>query len=220
MEASVAGKLTPHRPGIAERLWDAARIEFSERGYHGARVQGIARRAGCNVALLYRHWTSKKALYLDLLRSVWKGTSAEMLAQMQQGRGASAVVSAYLGAHMRDPVGAQIIIREVLDGSPFLGQLVATEPSLTGPLQQAAAAIDAAARGDGAPGEQVRPEVDGTVAALTIGGLAALVASAHQAARPFLSQPLSAEEWRRHVHDLLLHGLLRCPEPAAANEAS
>ena len=64
---------TAAAPGgrIASRLWVAARTEFSSRGYHGARVQGIAKRAGCNVALLYRHWASKRALYVEILKSIW-----------------------------------------------------------------------------------------------------------------------------------------------------
>lgn len=207
MDASVASRLPGQRPGIAERLWDAARVEFSLRGYHGARVQGIARRAGCNVALLYRHWSSKKALYLDLLRSVWKGISSEMVDLMQKGRGASAVVGAYLDANMRDPMGAQIMIREVLDGSPFLSQLVALDPSLVEPLQRAAQTL--ASSGDGAG--PFRPGVDATAAVLAIAGLSALIASAHEATRPFLPVPISAEDWRRHVQELLLHGVVRSP---------
>ncbi len=203
MDASVATKpVLVIRSGIAERLWEAARLEFSQRGYHGARVQGIARRAGCNVALLYRHWSSKKALYLELLRSVWLGISGEMVALMEQGRGAPSVVAAYLDAHMRDPKGAQLIIREVLEGSPFLSQLVAADPTLVEPLRRAAHVLSG---GDGP--ETSRPGVDGSVAVLCIGGLAALVASAHEATRAFLPTPLSAEEWRSQVHDLLLYGV-------------
>ncbi len=195
------------RPGIAERLWEASRTEFSVRGYHGARVQGIARRAGCNVALLYRHWASKKALYLDVLRNVWQGVSREVVALMEQGRGAPAVVGAYLDAHLRDPVGAQILIREFLDGGPFFSQIVAAEPGLVEPVQRAARTIaEADAR------EVLRPGLDATMAVLSIGGLAALVASAHEAARPFFDQPIPAEAWRRHLYDLLLHGVLACPD--------
>jgi AcrR family transcriptional regulator len=194
------------RPGIAERLWDASRIEFSVRGYHGARVQGIARRAGCNVALLYRHWASKKALYLDVLRNVWQGISREVVALMEQGCGAPAVVGAYLDAHLRDPIGAQILIREFLDGGPFFSQIVASEPTLVEPVQRAARTI--AESGDS---EALRPGLDATMAVLSIGGLAALVASAHEAARPFFDQPIPAEAWRRHLYDLLLHGVLACP---------
>ena len=76
VDGSLAAKTLGVKPSIAERLWDAARTEFSLRGYHGARVQGIARRAGCNVALLYRHWASKSALYSEVLRSIWRSILA------------------------------------------------------------------------------------------------------------------------------------------------
>src|SRR6516164_9332438 len=93
VDGSLAAKTPPGvKPSIAERLWDAARTEFSLRGYHGARVQGIARRAGCNVALLYRHWASKSALYSEVLRSIWRSILGEVVQLMEQGRGAPAVV--------------------------------------------------------------------------------------------------------------------------------
>src|SRR5512143_2209336 len=101
------------RSGIAERIWDSARSEFSKRGYHGARVQGIARGAACNVALMYRHWASKRALYLDILRAVWIGASQEIGRILESGAGGPReVVGAYLDAMLRDPMGAQILIRE------------------------------------------------------------------------------------------------------------
>ena len=42
----------------------------------------------------------------------------------------------------------------------------------------------------------------------------ALVASAHEASRPFFDEPVPTEAWRRHLYDLLLHGVLACPAPA------
>ncbi len=210
MDASVARRPAPTlRPGIAERLWEASRVEFSLRGYHGARVQGIARRAGCNVALLYRHWSSKKGLYLDVLRSIWLGILREVVADIERGTGASSVVRAYLEANMRDPCGAQIIIREVLDGGPFLSQILASEPALMDPSRRAATAITAT--GDGGA---LRPGIDPTVAVLAIGGLAALLASAHEATRVFFETVISPDEWRRQIHELLVHGVLPCPEGA------
>jgi TetR/AcrR family transcriptional regulator len=197
------------RPAIAERLWEAARAEFSLRGYHGARVQGIARRAGCNVALLYRHWASKKALYLELLRSTWLGLLGNVIELAERGRGAPAVVGAYLDAHLRDPVAAQIVIRELLDGGPFLNQLLEAEPQLVDPLRQAARALAEPQSGDGAV---LRGGLDPTLAVLTIGGLAALFASAHETTQPFLTTSVtSPEDWRRHLYDMLLHGILACP---------
>ena len=192
------------RAGIAERLWNASRAEFSLRGYHGARVQGIARRAGCNVALLYRHWSSKKALYLDVLRAAWQRMSREVFSIMEEQRGAPAVIGAYLDANLRDPVGAQIMIREFLDGGPFLSQLAAEDPSLMDPMKHAAQVLAM----HNSTGEGLRPELDATLTVLSIGGLAALVAAAHEAARPFLDAPLRAEVWRTNVYEMLLHGVL------------
>ncbi len=173
------------------------------RGYHGARVQGIARRAGCNVALLYRHWASKKALYLDVLGSVWTGSNAAVAKLLDRGAGATGVVSAYLDALLTDPEGAQILVREYLDGAPFLSQLVEGDPSVVEPFRRAVATL---VEGNGS---SLRPGLDPIMATLTIGGVAALAASAQEAARPFFESPPPRETWRNHLSDLLLHGLLR-----------
>jgi len=200
MDGSVQNRrVGPPRAGIAERIWDAARSEFSKRGYHGARVQGIARGAACNVALMYRHWASKRALYLDILRAVWLGAAGEIAHLLaQEPAGPSAVVGAYLDAMMKDPMGAQILIREYLDGAPFFAQLAQADPSILDPVRRAASAL--AAGGNGSA-------LDPILAVVTVGGLAALVASARDAAGPFLAEPIAPEEWRRHVFDLLVNGL-------------
>ncbi len=191
------------RHGIAERLWDAARIEFSQRGYHGARVQGIARRAGCNVALLYRHWSSKKALYLDILRTVWQAQAKEIVSLLERGSGPSSVVSAYVDALMRDPPGSQIVIRELLDGAPHLQQLVEAEPELISRTRTAVERIQAPANGDSG----LSPELDPTMVVLTIGALAALVSSVHDVARIWTGSPVTDDAWRAHLQRLLLHGI-------------
>jgi AcrR family transcriptional regulator len=214
MDGSVATrKAGVPRSGIAERIWDAARTEFSKRGYHGARVQGIARGASCNVALIYRHWASKRALYLDILRAVWLGSANEIARLVQSGPGgAASVVAAYLDAMMNDPMGSQILIREYLDGAPFLSQLTQTDPALLEPVRRAAHAL----RDGGAD-----TGIDPVLAVVTVGGLAALVASSREAARPFVQEPLAPEAWRRHVLDLLVNGLAPPrPSPAPNGPAS
>lgn len=184
------------RSGIAERIWAAARGEFSRRGYHGARVQGIARAASCNVALMYRHWPSKRALYLDVLRSVWLGAANEIARLLEDGgHDPAAVVAAYLDAMLRDPAGAQILVREYLDGAPFLSQLAESDATLQEPVRRAAAALG------GSNG------VDPAATVVTVGGLAALVATSRDAVRPFVREPIAPEAWRRHVVDLLVNGL-------------
>jgi AcrR family transcriptional regulator len=208
MDGSAASRrIGPPRAGIAERIWAAARSEFSKRGYHGARVQGIARGASCNVALMYRHWASKRALYLDILRAVWLGTASEIARLAEDGEvGPDAIVTAYLDAMMADPMGAQILIREYLDGAPYLAQLATADPAILEPVRRTAAAFSTSGAG----------ELDPVLAVVTVGGLAALVASTREAARPFVDAPLQPETWRRHVLALLAHGLSRRDEGVAA----
>lgn len=56
-----------------QRLIDAARAEFGERGIEAATTRGIAERAGCNEVTLFRHFESKQ----KLLAAVVQGTSNE-----------------------------------------------------------------------------------------------------------------------------------------------
>jgi hypothetical protein len=98
---------------------------------------------------------------------------------------------------MRDPMGAQILVREYLDGAPFLSQLAASEPALLEPMRRAAATL-AEAVGEG---------LDPMLAVVAVSGLAALVASSREAARPFAGEPIAPDAWRRLVVGLLVNGL-------------
>ncbi len=52
-------------------LLKAARREFTEKGYSGARIDSIAARAGLNKRLLYHYFGDKDALYLAVLESTY-----------------------------------------------------------------------------------------------------------------------------------------------------
>lgn len=47
-----------------------AKVLFSDKGYHGVSVDEIARRLGVSPAILYRHFTSKEALYEEVLNDI------------------------------------------------------------------------------------------------------------------------------------------------------
>lgn len=51
-----------------KRILEAARAEFSEKGFDGARVDSIAQRAEVNKALIYYYFKSKEELLRELLR--------------------------------------------------------------------------------------------------------------------------------------------------------
>jgi len=197
---------SPPRPpgGIADRLWQAARVEFALRGYHGARVQGIARRAGCNVALLYRHWASKKGLYLDVLRAICVEVNQVIDQAVVREEGAVGMVRAYLDAMLADGQGAQVLMREYLDGGPFLLQLMAEDPGLAEPLTRYTHALTV-----GPEDKRLRPELNARLALITVSGLASLVAASQTAAQPFLEGPTPIAMRKEHLADILLHGLLR-----------
>ncbi len=57
------------------KILEAAEIEFAEKGYDGARVDEIARRAGVNKALLYYYFGSKEILLKELIRNYIQETS-------------------------------------------------------------------------------------------------------------------------------------------------
>jgi len=52
------------------KLLEAAVAEFSEQGFHGARTDRIAKRAGTNIRMLYHYFGSKDDLYLAVLEVV------------------------------------------------------------------------------------------------------------------------------------------------------
>jgi TetR/AcrR family transcriptional regulator len=54
-----------------DRVFTAAAAEFAARGYAGANMDRIARAARLNKAMIYYHFTSKAALYREILRDMF-----------------------------------------------------------------------------------------------------------------------------------------------------
>lgn len=115
----------PRRPTVTpEAILAAAAVEFSERGYAGARVDRIARRARVNKAMLYYHFGSKRALYRTLLRQVFSGAAARLQALADSTAPADqkierviAVLAQFISEHAFFPA---IMLREVADGGAHL----------------------------------------------------------------------------------------------------
>lgn len=53
------------------RLLKAGLAEFGAKGYGGARTEGIAKRAKCNIRMLYHYFGGKEGLYLACLEQVY-----------------------------------------------------------------------------------------------------------------------------------------------------
>jgi TetR/AcrR family transcriptional regulator len=65
-------KVIKRDPAVTkERLLKAGLEDFGSKGYGGARTEGIAKNAGCNIRMLYHYFGSKKGLYLACLERVY-----------------------------------------------------------------------------------------------------------------------------------------------------
>ena len=63
-----------------EQILEAASVEFSQKGLHGARVDEIAKRAGVNKERLYAYFGDKEQLFRETLRA----SIAEIIAEENQ----------------------------------------------------------------------------------------------------------------------------------------
>src|SRR5215471_11024704 len=55
-----------------QAVLDSACRAFFESSYHGATTAGIAREAGISEPILYRHFGSKRDLYIACLEEAWR----------------------------------------------------------------------------------------------------------------------------------------------------
>jgi AcrR family transcriptional regulator len=107
-----------------DRILAAAALEFAERGYAGARVDRIARRARVNKAMLYYHFHSKQGLYRALLRQIFTRASERLRAIAASDRPpaekidrAIAGIAGFIREHAFFPA---IMLREVAEGGAHL----------------------------------------------------------------------------------------------------
>lgn len=59
------------------KILAAAEIEFSDKGYFGARIDEIAESAGVNKRMIYEHFGNKDGLYQKVLISVYEKLAVE-----------------------------------------------------------------------------------------------------------------------------------------------
>jgi TetR/AcrR family transcriptional regulator len=107
-----------------DRILAAAAPEFAARGYAGARVDRIARRARVNKAMLYYHFGNKQGLYRALLRATFQSAGERLqgiadlpLAPAPKLDRAIAELAAFIREHRFFPA---IMLREVADGGEHL----------------------------------------------------------------------------------------------------
>ncbi len=122
-------------PALTERrLLEAAGAVFAERGFRGATIREICRRAGANVAAIHYHYGDKEALYAAVLRYGHRAALEKY--PPDGGLPPDAPAEARLRAYVRS------FLRRLLDEGEYAwaGQLLSREmadptPALDGVVQ-------------------------------------------------------------------------------------
>lgn len=106
--------------GTRDRVLAAAAAEFAAKGYDGAKVDRIARAGRVNKAMIYYHFTSKAALYREILRDMFDAVRTSVHAIAASDRPPDDKVAAYIAA-IADEAAARphfppIWLREIAEG--------------------------------------------------------------------------------------------------------
>jgi TetR/AcrR family transcriptional regulator len=123
---SPASRRSPKRSARDSRaaILRAAALEFAERGYDAARVDRIALKARLNKAMLYYHFGSKRALYLEVLREVFGAVGARARAIADGPGDAPAKLDRWIATIVEEagsrPWFPPIMLHEIASGAPHL----------------------------------------------------------------------------------------------------
>jgi AcrR family transcriptional regulator len=103
-------------------IFAAAAEEFSERGFEAGGVDRIAAKARVNKAMLYYHFGSKRALYLEVLRHMFRAVSGQARAIAEgPGTGPEKLqrwVTTIVHEAAARPWFPPIMLRELASGAP------------------------------------------------------------------------------------------------------
>ncbi len=115
------------RPRVAvprTHLVETARAVFADRGYHGTTLDRIAEQAGIRRASLLHHFGDKASLYQEVLDQVVVGLQ-DLIREASGARTDYPGALDALGSRIVDTLGrrpgvARLLLRELVDGGPYL----------------------------------------------------------------------------------------------------
>jgi AcrR family transcriptional regulator len=112
-----------------QNLLRAAQQIFSEKGFSGARVDEIARRARANKAMIYYHFGTKEELYQTVLLELFGGVLWEVQRLEREVTDPRERLLGFytglVGAFAQHPDLPRIMMREVLAGGTHMDQAAA-----------------------------------------------------------------------------------------------
>lgn len=182
----------------ALRISSAAREEFARRGYSGARVEQIARRAGVNKQLLFYYYHSKRGLFQAVL--------SQAAAELENSLSALALPPG--GPLERLRVTLQIQF-EFLARNPqivaLLGQGTRSNAAFAPAIKRLVVLL-AEGQGLGQVRDDVDPHLAAAQALILMVGYLSMEGIIAASARP-LEDPALRERWREAAVDLVVNGV-------------
>lgn len=119
-----------------EKIIGAAKAEFHQKGFTGARMQEIADRCGINKALLHYHYKSKEVLFRAVLISgimeVFPSVLGTLNAEMPLRQKLETVVDLYIDNISRNPELPRFVLHELGQNPNFIAEVmpgVSTRPT-------------------------------------------------------------------------------------------
>ena len=111
-----------------ELILAAALEEFAEKGFHGARMQTIANRAGVNKALLHYYFRSKEQLYMTVLEPIGVAFCESVeprVGTLDPGdiRGLARILATFVVTEGKRAPFSYILITELASGGHYLKKM-------------------------------------------------------------------------------------------------
>ena len=206
---------TNREPSTQQKILNAAREEFIERGYEGARIQRIAENSEANKAMIYYYFTSKKELYRRVITNVFGGVLGQIRVIFEEDMSVEekvkALVEFYMNFYRSNTGFFRLMLREIASNSPILTEVLkALKDTIRG--YDYPGAVKTMLLGINSR-DNVR-DVDPRHTMMSLVSMCAgffmlrPVASAILSLSPEEAERFAAER-SEHISDLLLHGILK-----------
>lgn len=196
-------------PDAVARILDAGARLFAEKGFDGVSMSAVADAAGVSKANTFHHFTSKQALYQEVLKAACVKSTVS-LDEMNVGSGTFAERLAYFVHRHLDNLQqnsgtSRLILREVIEGDSDKCRALADEV-----INQSFSKLVEFLR-DGQSSGEFRADVDpAMVATLIVGANVFFFQTGgvlrHLADVNFADQP---EQYSDMVSEIILHGIAK-----------
>lgn len=168
------------RPGGGDAtrvaLVDAARAEFTARGYRATTVEAIATAAGFTKGAFYRHFPSKAAAYAAVLEqaagAAWRNGLSRMAAAPTVADAVATYVSMVAAFHQRAPFRISTIVEAISESEHDPGLRSSTATAFQRARDRLAETLAAAAEREGVALPGPAETLAGSLIGHTIGAVA------------------------------------------------